>query len=256
MPWSSAPPPMPPRTFSTEPPPLSQTPPSEPTLVRAEPVNEAALMAGDVRRAQEVRDEAQGMVRQALEEALAPLHFQLNSLERRLDALERRPAGVPMPAPSSPGLSPMAPLAPSQPQGGPRPAAPPAPVAPRIVPPPQQVQPAPPLFAQPPFASGALSAQPPVQAPPAYAQPLYAPAPPLPAAPPAMAPIVAPWQPPPDALAGIPAPPRLPAIDPSYEIDVPFNGARRKRNVLVFFAIAFVVLLGGLLASMAMSYSR
>jgi len=57
-----------------------------------------------------------------------------------------------------------------------------------------------------------------------------------------------------DPYAGVAALPRPPAIS-SFDVDVPFDGARRKRKVLVLFAVLFLVLLGGLLASMAMSYS-
>jgi hypothetical protein len=45
----------------------------------------------DLRRALEVRDEARALLQQALEEALAPLHFAVRDLERRLAAIEAPP---------------------------------------------------------------------------------------------------------------------------------------------------------------------
>jgi hypothetical protein len=190
---------MAPRTFSTEPPPITN-PPSEPTLVKADAISEAAFLEGDARRAGEIRDEAQGLVRQVLEEALAPLHFRMSDLERRIEALERAAAAPPAPVPPPPQLA-QRPVAP-----------PPAPMA----------------YAPPPAAFAPM----PVQA--------------------AAIPIARPL----DLYAAIPGPPRVPDLGPSYDIDVPFDGRRRKRKVLALFAVLFVVLLGGLLTSMAMSYSR
>jgi hypothetical protein len=208
VPWSSAPPPVPPRTFSTEPPPVSGAPPSEPTLVRHEPIDARAFMIGDPQRAEEIRDEARGLVHQALEEALAPLHFRVNELERRLETHERNARAA---AAASP---------------------PPPQVAPRAAPP-----------APPPMAYAPLV---PAPAPMAY--------PPLAPAPMAMAPMAPAGYAPADPYVGAVALPRPPAIS-TFDDDLPFDGARRKRNVLVFFGILFVLVVGGLLASMAMSYS-
>jgi hypothetical protein len=62
----------------------------------------------DVRRAFELREEARTLLQQVLEESLAPLHFGLRDLERRLQALETQaaeppsapPAPVPVPIPA------------------------------------------------------------------------------------------------------------------------------------------------------------
>ena len=198
--WSTAPPPIPPRSFSTEPPPTSN-PPSEPTLVRQEPLDPRAFMM-DPQRAEEVRDEARGLVHQALQEALAPLHFRVNELERRIEAMERTNRAVP-PAPIT------------TPQVAPRAVAPPPPIMPAY-----------------PAAYPALQPAPMAMAPMASA--VYAPADPY--------------------SAGVSFP-RPPAIS-TFDGDLPFDGARRKRKVLVMFAFLFLALLGGLLVSMAMSYSH
>jgi hypothetical protein len=225
VPWSSAPPPAPPRTFETEPP--EPVPPSAPTLPRHEPIDPRAFAdeaRDDARRAVEAREEARGFAQQVLEEALAPLHFRVHELERRIDMLESaakaaaaRPVPAPVPtqpfeaAPSAPRM-----YADMRASPGPMPAAMPA----------QVRAPAP-------------------QSGPFYAAPmeLGAPAPPAPMAP------MAPQYP------VVPAPPAMPKFD-GYDIDVPFDGRRRKRNVILMFAALFVVAVGGLLASMVASYMR
>lgn len=62
----------------------------------------------DAHRADEIRNEARLMVRSALEEALAPLHYSIRDLERRLGDLERRPASAATPPTSAaaPGVGP------------------------------------------------------------------------------------------------------------------------------------------------------
>jgi hypothetical protein len=218
VPWSSAPPPAPPRTFETEPP--EPIPPSAPTLPRHEPIDPRAFADDareDARRAQDAREEARGIAHQVLEEALAPLHFRVHELERRIDMLEAaakaavaRPA-VPAPvptrpfeaAPSAPGMA-----AEMRASPGPMAAAMPAPV------PPPPVQPGP-FYAAPVPQPPAMSAQYPV----------------------------------------VPAPPAMPKFE-GYDLDVPFDGRRRKRNVILMFAALFVVAVGGLLASMVASYLR
>jgi hypothetical protein len=99
--WSSAPPPIAPRSFSTPPPP----PPSSPTLVTEPPPpapvpqtfgreedeqedEPTRIQPDDIRRAVEIREDARVLLREALEEALAPLHYAVRNLERRLDTLE------------------------------------------------------------------------------------------------------------------------------------------------------------------------
>jgi hypothetical protein len=234
VPWSSAPPPVPPRSFSTEPPP-TQSPPSEPTLPRYEPLDARAFMmnASDPNRAEQVRDEARGLVHQALEEGLAPLHFRVHELQRRIEALEQARADA---------------------EAEPEPE-PPTPPPPQVMQRAYAPQPPPMAFAPPPPPM-AFAPPPPAQmgyAPPAPAQMAYAPQPP----PMAYAPAAPAYAPPAEPFVGGAVLPRPPAISVGgYDIDVPFDGARRKRRVLVAFAILFVVLLGGLLASMAMSYSR
>jgi hypothetical protein len=131
MKWSSAPPPIPPRSFSTPPPP----PPSSPTLV-TEPPPPAATPAApavvdsppprtldlddepedeptriqpdDIRRAVEIREESRLLVREAIDEALAPLHYALRALERRVESLEAN-AGT-APAAPPPAAAPMPPV--------------------------------------------------------------------------------------------------------------------------------------------------
>jgi hypothetical protein len=224
VPWSSAPPPAPPRTFETEPP--EPVPPSAPTLPRHEPIDPRAFAddaRDDARRAVEAREEARGIAQQVLEEALAPLHFRVHELERRIDMIEvaaKVAAARPVPAavPTQPfEAAPSAPrmYADVRPSPGPTPAAMPAPVR---APAPQSG----PFFAAP--------------AAPGYA----APAQPQPVAPP---------------YPVVPAPPAMPRFD-GYDIDVPFDGRRRKRNVILMFAALFVVAVGGLLASMVASYMR
>jgi hypothetical protein len=72
----------------------------------------------DARRALEIRDEARVLLQQVLEEALAPLHYAVRDLERRLDAIEQR-------SPAPPGATALPPVAAAG--GSPRaaPAAPP-----------------------------------------------------------------------------------------------------------------------------------
>jgi hypothetical protein len=225
VPWSSAPPPAPPRSFETEPP--EPIPPSAPTLPRHEPIDPRAFADDareDARRAEDAREEARGIAHQVLEEALAPLHFRVHELERRIDMLEsaaKVAAARPIPAPVPTQPFEAAPSAPRmytemRASPGPMPAAMPAPVR---APAPQ---------------SGPFYAAPAVAA---YAEPA-APAPP-----------VAPQYP------VVPAPPAMPKFD-GYDIDVPFDGRRRKRNVILMFAALFVVAIGGLLASMVASYLR
>jgi hypothetical protein len=192
-------------------------------LPRHEPIDPRAFAddaRDDARRAQEARDEARGIAQQVLEEALAPLHFRVHELERRIDMLEvaakaaaARPVPVAVPtqpfeaAPSAPRM-----YADLRPSPGPMPVAMPAPVR-APVPAPQNG--------------------------PFYAAPA-APAQPSPMAP--QYPVVA-------------APPGMPKFE-GYDIDVPFDGRRRKRNVILMFAALFVVAVGGLLASMIASYMR
>ena len=64
-------------------------------------LDEARDRGEDLRRAFEVREEARTLMQQVLEESLAPLHFGLRELERRLEALERRPPPAPAPAPTA-----------------------------------------------------------------------------------------------------------------------------------------------------------
>jgi hypothetical protein len=222
VPWSTAPPPAPPRTFETEPP--EPVPPSAPTLPRHEPIDPRAFAEDardNVRRAQEAREEARAMAHQVLEEAMAPLHFRVRELERRIEALEHAPkaaGGRPVPPPvptqpfeAAPSSSRMFGEAPASPMPPPMPMMPAGANAPFYAPP---VAPAPP--AAPPYAPVApISAQYPV----------------------------------------VPRPPSMPKFD-GYDIDVPFDGRRRKRKVIVMFALLFVVAVGGLLASMAASYMR
>ena len=54
----------------------------------------------DIRRALEIRDEARVLLQQVLEEALAPLHYAVRDLERRLAALEPDSMAPPAPAPT------------------------------------------------------------------------------------------------------------------------------------------------------------
>lgn len=217
VPWSSAPPPAPPRTFETEPP--EPVPPSAPTLPRHEPIDPRAFAddaRAEVRRAEDAREEARGIAHQVLEEALAPLHFRVHELERRIDMLEiaaKLALARPVPAPVATQPFEAAPSAPrvyAEMRGSPGPmaVAMPAPVLPPAV------QPGP-FYAAPVEPAPALAPQYPV----------------------------------------VPAPPAMPKFE-GYDLDVPFDGRRRKRNVILMFAALFVVAVGGLLASMVASYLR
>jgi hypothetical protein len=196
-------------------------PPSAPTLPRHEPIDPRAFAddaRDDARRAVEAREEARGIAQQVLEEALAPLHFRVHELERRIDMLEsaaKAAAARPIPV-----------AVPTQPFEA-------APSAPRMY---ADMRPSP---GQMPAAIPA-----PVRAPAPQNGPFYA-APEPPAQPPPMAP----------QYPVVPAPPAMPKFD-GYDIDVPFDGRRRKRNVILMFAALFVVAVGGLLASMVASYMR
>jgi hypothetical protein len=118
--WSSAPPPIAPRSFETPPP-----PPASPSVdtEAPPPVAQAIEVAAppripieDARRALEIRDEARVLLQQVLEEALAPLHYAVRDLERRLEAIEQRPPAPP----GAIGLPPVAP-APSPARAAPAP---------------------------------------------------------------------------------------------------------------------------------------
>ena len=61
-------------------------------------LDDTNVRVDQLRRALEVRDESRALIQQVLEEALAPFHYGLRDIERRLDAVERR-----APQPLSPG---------------------------------------------------------------------------------------------------------------------------------------------------------
>jgi hypothetical protein len=186
-------------------------------LPRHEPIDPRAFADDareDARRAEDAREEARGIAHQVLEEALAPLHFRVHELERRIDMLETaakvavaRP--VPAPVPTQPfEAAPSAPRMYAEMRGSPGPMA-------------------------------AAMPAPAVQPGPFYAAPVQ----------PAPALAIAPQYP------VVPAPPAMPKFE-GYDLDVPFDGRRRKRNVILMFAALFVVAVGGLLASMVASYLR
>ena len=64
--------------------------------------NDARARGDDVQRAHQVREEARALLQQALEEALAPLHYAVRDLERRLVALEEAPRLAPAPPIAAP----------------------------------------------------------------------------------------------------------------------------------------------------------
>ncbi len=59
----------------------------------------------ELRRAHELREEARALLQQTLEEALAPLHFAVRDLERRLVMLEEQPRPAPAAQPAAPPLA-------------------------------------------------------------------------------------------------------------------------------------------------------
>lgn len=120
--WTSAPPPIPPRSFSTPAPPpptpeiATERPPENtpeavplPPPVPAETADarDARARAEDLRRAHDLREEARALLQQTLEEALAPLHFAVRDLERRLAALEAVPRVAPPPVQAAPAPVPV-----------------------------------------------------------------------------------------------------------------------------------------------------
>ena len=156
-------------------------------MVEEEP---ARVQAGDVRRAHEIRDEARILLQQVLEEALAPLHYAVRDLERRLEAIEQQ---SPAPPPAPPPVAP-------------------APVAVRAIPPPAAVAPA--VARQTANVSfGAVVAT------------SYVPIPPAPRA-------------------------------PSIDLEVPFDGARRQRRVVVLFILLILILFGSLIGAAVASRIR
>ena len=96
--WTSAPPPIPPRSFSTEPPPPESAPLTPVVVPPTEDLERLKLES--VHRAHEIRDEARALLRQTLDEAMAPLHYELLELKRRLEELEKRPIAAPTPSPA------------------------------------------------------------------------------------------------------------------------------------------------------------
>jgi hypothetical protein len=212
--WSSAPPPIPPRSFSTPPPP----PPSSPTLVTEppppapipqqmqahgahgfqEPEEEdepTRIQPDDIRRAVEIREDARVLLREALDEALAPLHYAVRDFERRLDALESAAARAPAPPPQHEyAHAPPPPVAPAQ--------------APRAIPPPASVI----VQNDPrdPFGSVVMASE----------------------------------------VVTIPPAPRAPVMD--WETS-PFDGARRRRRVVVLFGLLVVIVFGALFGALIWS---
>src|SRR5215470_17638572 len=84
--WSSAPPPIPPRTFSTAPPPPdAEVPPIAPIAAPRAPAAGQRERLDELWRIEEIRREARGLLNEVLQEALAPVHFALRDLERRVD---------------------------------------------------------------------------------------------------------------------------------------------------------------------------
>src|SRR6185312_12093103 len=77
-------------------------PPETPiTMPRLDLAEQLRLDA--IARAGEIRDEARALLRQALEEALAPIHYELLEVKRRVTELEKKPSPPPPPpAPAAP----------------------------------------------------------------------------------------------------------------------------------------------------------
>jgi hypothetical protein len=200
--WSSAPPPIAPRSFSTPPPP----PPSSPTLVTEPPPpaphreqlvsddeeeEPTRIQPEDIRRAVEIREETRLLIRETLEEALAPLHYAVRTLERRLDAIEasNRRSQDHIAAPQPPAAAPPQTLS-------------------RAIPPP------------------------------AVAAATYDPRDPFGS-------VVAASE-----VVTIPPAPRAPALD--WDAG-PFDGARRKRRIVMLFALMVVIVFGALFGALIWS---
>ena len=199
---TEAPPPPPPSSNDAN---VATDPPPDPG---SDWDDETRVQPDEILRALGVREDTREVMRQMLEEALAPLHFAVRDLERRLSALER------MPPPQ---------------------VAPPGAVAPH----------ARPVGHVPPDAIPSVEIAPSVSGP-AYVPPH--------AGPPGATSVPRMNL---DVFGAVVTSPRVLAVPPpraaSFDGEIPFDGARRRRRIGLLFGIFLVLIFGALFGALISS---